>query len=55
MGGRVGPASLLYPVDPVASKHGAGVERERTAPAEAYAPFPKPEPIPFRDEFLPSA
>ena len=55
MGGRVGPASLLYPVDPVASKHGAGVERETTAPAEAYALFPKPEPIPFRDEFLPSA
>ena len=55
VGGRVGPASLLYPVDPVASKHGAGVERETTAPAEAYAPFPKPEPIPFRDEFLPSA
>ena len=40
-------------VDPVASKHEAGVEEETTVPAEAYAPFPDPEPIPFREEFLP--
>jgi uncharacterized cupin superfamily protein len=53
VGGRVGPKNLLYPVDPVAAQHGAAAERETTVPAEAYAPFPKPEPIPFKEEFLP--
>jgi len=53
VGSRVVPGNYLYPVDPVALKHGAGVELETTIPAEAYAPFPKPEPIPFREEFLP--
>ena len=31
----------------------AGVERETSDPAEAYTPFPEPEPIPFREDFLP--
>jgi uncharacterized cupin superfamily protein len=53
VGGRVGPGSPVYPVDPTALKHGAGVEEETAVPAEAYAPFPKPEAIPFREEFLP--
>ena len=54
VGGRVGPGNAVYPVDPVALKHRAGVERETAVPAEAYAPFPEAEPIPFREEFLPS-
>ena len=53
VGGRVGRANLVYPVDPLALARGAGVERETSTPAEAYAPFPKAEPIPFREEFLP--
>jgi uncharacterized cupin superfamily protein len=53
VGSRVVPGNYLYPVDPVALKHGTGVEQETTIPAEAYAPYPKPEPIPFREDFLP--
>jgi uncharacterized cupin superfamily protein len=53
VGSRVGPPNLLYPVDPAAAKHDAAAEKETTSPSEAYAPFPKPEPIPFREEFLP--
>jgi uncharacterized cupin superfamily protein len=53
VGGRVGSVSLTYPVDSVALKHGAGVERETTVPAEAYGPFPQHEPTPFREELLP--
>ena len=54
VGGRVGPDNLVYPADPVALEHGAAVEEETLVPAEAYARFPKPEPISFRDEFLPA-
>jgi uncharacterized cupin superfamily protein len=53
VGSRVGPGNALYPVDPVALKHRAGVERETRVAAEAYAPFPAAKPIPFRAEFLP--
>ncbi len=53
VGGRVGPGATVYPVDPVALQHGAGVATETTVPAEAYAPFPEPRPIAFREEFLP--
>ena len=42
-----------YPVDETALRHGAGVERETAAPAEAYARFPKPEPSAYRDGLLP--
>jgi len=55
VGGRVGPANLFYPVDPTALKHGVGVEEDTAVPTEAYAPFPKPEPVPFREEFLPGS
>jgi uncharacterized cupin superfamily protein len=48
VGSRVGPGNVLYPVDPVALRHGAGVEQETT-----HAPYPKPEPISFREDFLP--
>jgi uncharacterized cupin superfamily protein len=53
LGGRVGPGNPVYPVNDVALQHGAGVEQETAVPKEAYAPFPVPEPVPFREEFLP--
>jgi uncharacterized cupin superfamily protein len=53
VGGRLGSEETVYPVDPVALKHGAGVERETASPKEAYAPFPEAAPVPFREEFLP--
>src|SRR5947207_4617804 len=54
VGSRVGPDEVLYPVDPAAVAHGAGVEQETSEPAEAYARFTRPTPeTPFRDEFLP--
>ena len=53
VGGRVGPGSIVYPVDAVALKHRAGVERETAVPAEAYASFPEATPTPFREEFFP--
>lgn len=31
---------IVYPRSELARRHGAGVERETTSPAEAYAPFP---------------
>jgi uncharacterized cupin superfamily protein len=40
VGARKGPAS--YPVDETAVRHGAGVEKEVTSPAEAYAGYSKP-------------
>jgi uncharacterized cupin superfamily protein len=52
VGARVGPNETVYPVEPAALKHGAGLERETTVPAEAYAPFPAAVPVPFREEFL---
>jgi uncharacterized cupin superfamily protein len=54
IGGRVGRGNPVYPVNAVALKHGAGVEQETATPKEAYAPFPEPKPVPFREEFLPS-
>jgi uncharacterized cupin superfamily protein len=39
VGARGGRRGLVYPVDPVALKHGAGVERETNDPSEAYAAF----------------
>jgi quercetin dioxygenase-like cupin family protein len=54
VGGRVGPSNPVYLADPVAQKHGAAVDQETTDPAEAYASIPKPQPTPFREEFLPS-
>jgi quercetin dioxygenase-like cupin family protein len=53
VGSRAGPANPVYLIDPVALKHGAGVEEETASPREAYAPYPEPEPVPFREEFLP--
>jgi uncharacterized cupin superfamily protein len=53
VGSRLVPNEVLYPVDPVALEHEAGVEIETAVPAEAYAGFAKPSETPFRDEFLP--
>ena len=41
-----------YTVDETAFRHGAGVERETTEPAEAYARVPKREPARYRDGWL---
>ena len=37
---------IVYPRADAALRHGAGVETETGAPAEAYAPFPKWQPGP---------
>lgn len=42
-----------YPVDDVASRHGAGVEAETNDPREAYAPVTKRRPTSYRDGWLP--
>ncbi len=42
-----------YSVDPIALRHGAGVERETAAANEAYARFPEPHPTRYRDGWLP--
>ena len=42
-----------YPVDEVASRHGAGVEAETNDPRKAYAPVTKREPSSYRDGWLP--
>ena len=39
VGARVEPEEIVYPVDPVARKHGAGVEVETPDPDVAYAPY----------------
>ena len=36
-GGRAGGMEILYPVNEVAAKHGASVEKETSKPDEAYA------------------
>ena len=48
-----GPNWGAYPVDEVALRHGAGVERETTEPGEAYARFPKGKLIRYREGLLP--
>jgi uncharacterized cupin superfamily protein len=48
-----GPGWGAYTVDEVALRHGAGVDRETTDPAEAYARFPDAVPSPYRAGWLP--
>jgi uncharacterized cupin superfamily protein len=48
VGARVGSRALEYPVEPVAQRHGAGVERATTSPDEAYADAPEFTPQPYR-------
>ena len=49
----LGRKGLLYPVSPVARKHGVSVQRETVDPAEAYADLPKPTRVAYRDGWLP--
>jgi uncharacterized cupin superfamily protein len=42
VGVRKKPSDIHYPVDPTALRHGAGVERATSRPAEAYARFTEP-------------
>jgi uncharacterized cupin superfamily protein len=42
-----------YTVDEAARRQGAGVERETNDAKEAYAPFQRREPTPYRDAWLP--
>ena len=42
-----------YPVDDAALKHGAGVNEETADPERAYARFADPEPVRYRDGWLP--
>jgi uncharacterized cupin superfamily protein len=53
VGGRTGEKGIVYPVDPVALAHNAGVEQETTVPQEAYAPFPDAVPTAFSEDYLP--
>jgi len=42
-----------YPVDDVARRHNAGVDKETTDPTEAYARFTPRQPVPYREGWLP--
>jgi uncharacterized cupin superfamily protein len=53
VGARGGRKGLVYPVEPVAVAHGAGVEREVTKPEEAYANFPAWARCRYREGSLP--
>ena len=53
VGCRTGEGGIVYPVDPAALRHQAGVERETTEPREAYAPFPDAVPASFSEDYLP--
>ena len=44
---------IIYPVNDTAAKHGASVGTTTPDPAEAYAPFERREPGPYRDGDLP--
>jgi uncharacterized cupin superfamily protein len=50
-GARIEGRSLVYPVDETALKHRAGVERQTSDGAEAYAAYRLPEPAPCPPEF----
>jgi uncharacterized cupin superfamily protein len=54
VGGRTGDGGIVYPVDPAALAHKAGVEHETTKPPEAYAPFPDAAPTQFNEDYLPA-
>jgi uncharacterized cupin superfamily protein len=45
-GARTNEKQILYPRSELALRHGVGVEKDTTVPAEAYAPFPKWKPGP---------
>ena len=55
--GRGVGGGLVYPVSELAARHGAGVERETTDPAEAYAEIfaelPRSRFVPYEPGSLP--
>jgi hypothetical protein len=53
LGAREARTGGAYTVDEAAQRHSAGVERETTDPAEAYARFPKSELTRYREGWLP--
>ena len=53
VGARLENEELIYPVDEVASRHAAAVEKETPDPRVAYARYPPSEPGPYRDGALP--
>jgi uncharacterized cupin superfamily protein len=53
VGARGGRKGLVYPAEPTAIAHGAGVEHETTDYREAYARFPRPTRTRYRDGWLP--
>jgi uncharacterized cupin superfamily protein len=48
-----GRKGIVYLASEVAQKHGAGVTKETTSPAEAYAAFPKSSRIAYGEGWLP--
>jgi uncharacterized cupin superfamily protein len=53
VGARGGRKGLIYPVEPLAVEHRAGVEQETTKPAEAYAAFPSWPRCRYQEGWLP--
>jgi uncharacterized cupin superfamily protein len=53
VGARGGRKGIVYEVDETALAHGAGVERETTKSADAYARFPASTRTRYRDGWLP--
>jgi uncharacterized cupin superfamily protein len=53
VGERRAEVALRYPVAEVALRHGAGVEQETTVGREAYARFPEPDEVEYREGTLP--
>jgi uncharacterized cupin superfamily protein len=54
IGRRREDEKLVYPVDEVALRHGAGVESETPDPKEAYAPYGRPSEAPYRGQLEPA-
>jgi uncharacterized cupin superfamily protein len=50
---QIGGFAGGYPVDEVARRHGAGVERETTSVDKAYADIPRREPRRYEESWLP--
>jgi uncharacterized cupin superfamily protein len=48
--GARGRDDIVYPVEEVARRHGAGVEEETPDPKEAYAPFGRATQAPYRGQ-----
>jgi uncharacterized cupin superfamily protein len=55
VGGRGGRKGYVYPVEPLALAHEAGVKQETTKPREAYAPFESWPRCRYQDGWLPAS